>query len=100
MQTGDEPITEENKRIRRLRISADLLIQYLMTHPTTQSEAEKLIEGVRGLSQALFPGTNHVFELIYMPRFRRALREAGLTARRPRLRALPGGRLREGYEPL
>ncbi len=92
MQTGNELLKDENKRIRRLKISADLLVHYLITHPTTQPEAERLIEGVRRLSQALFPGKDHVFDLIYMPRFRRALREAGLLAGRPRLSVLRGGR--------
>lgn len=92
MQTGNELLKDENKRIRRLKISADLLVHYLMTHSTTQGEAERLIEGVRRLAQTLFPDKDHVFDLVYMPRFRRALRDAGLLAKRPRLRLLRGGK--------
>lgn len=78
MHSGNEFLDEENRRIRRLKISADLLVQILMTRPLTIAEAERLIQGVRSLSQELFPGKDDVFDLIYMPRFRRALREAGL----------------------
>jgi hypothetical protein len=92
MQTGNELLKDEDKRIRRLKISADLLVHYLMTHPTTHCEAERLIEGVRRLAQTLFPGKDHVFDLIYMPRFRRALRDAGLLVESPKLRVLHGGK--------
>jgi len=92
MQTGSELLKDEDKRIRRLKISADLLVHYLMTHPTTQCEVDRLIDGVRRLARTLFPGKDHVFDLIYLPRFRRALRDAGLPARRPMLRVLRGGK--------
>ncbi len=92
MHTGNKLHKDEDKRIRRLRISADLLVHYLMTQPTTRAEAEILIEGVRRLARALFPGKDHVFDLIYMPRFRRALREAGLLSPPPELGVLRGGR--------
>lgn len=78
MQTGDRLVEDENKRIRHLKIAADLLVQLLMTHPLTLTEIERLIEGVRILARKLFPEKDHVFDLIYMPRFRRAIREAGL----------------------
>jgi hypothetical protein len=73
----DKLLKEENRRIRLLRISADLVVQQLMTRPITINEADRMILGVRDLASKLFPGKEHVFDLVYLPRFRRALIEAG-----------------------
>ena len=70
---------EENRRIRLLRMSADLLVRLFMTTPVTVSDAEKMIRGLRLFALKLFPDKGEVFDLIYVPRFRRALREAGLV---------------------
>jgi hypothetical protein len=74
-------VQEENRRIRLLRISADLLVRTVMTSPVTLADAESMIHGVRMLALKLFPDKGEVFDLIYVPRFRRALREAGLLQR-------------------
>jgi hypothetical protein len=71
-------IQEENRRIRLLRLSADLLVRTLMTTPVTMSDADTMIQGVRMFALKLFPDKGEVFDLIYLPRFRRALREAGV----------------------
>lgn len=83
-------IREENRRIRLLRISTDLLVQLLMTQPMTVSEAQEMILKVRNFAIKLFPGKERVFDLIYVPRFRRALREAGLGDHRADLKVLKG----------
>ena len=88
MKNQDDLILEENRRIRQLRIVTDLLIQTLMTRPMGMSDADSMIHGVRNLASKLFPGKEHVFDLIYLPRFRRALREAGLVE--PKLYAVRG----------
>lgn len=88
MNSRDELILEENRRIRQLRIVTDLLIQAVMTRSMTLSDAETMISGVRSLASRLFPGKEDVFDLIYLPRFRRALREAGLLEQK--LYAVPG----------
>ncbi len=90
MKNQDDLILEENRRIRQLRIVTDLLIQTLMTRPMSLSDADSMIHGVRNLASKLFPGKEHVFDLIYLPRFRRALREAGLVE--PKLYAVSGDR--------
>ncbi len=77
MTTKD--IMEENRRIRLLRISSDMLIDLVLSRKVSYPEAESMIGGVRDLANNLFPGKDDVFELIYMPRFRRALREAGYS---------------------
>ncbi len=89
MKNRDDLILEENRRIRQLRIVTDLLIQTLMTRPMSLSEADSMIHGVRNLASKLFPGKESVFDLIYLPRFRRALREAGLVE--PKLYVAPNG---------
>jgi hypothetical protein len=88
MGTDYDLLTEENNNIRVLRFSSDLLVQTLMTQPIRPSEAESMIEGVRRLCGKLFPGKEHVFDLIYLPRFRRALREAGHLGASPALRVV------------
>ena len=43
MNSKDELILEENRRIRQLRIVTDLLIQTVMTRSMTLSDAETMI---------------------------------------------------------
>jgi hypothetical protein len=76
--TREELIREENRRIRMLRISSDLLIQVIMTRRLPFSEVDGMIRGVKELAMKLFPGKEDVFDLVYLPRFRRAMREAGM----------------------
>lgn len=92
MLTTTELVREENRRIRLIRIASDLLVYVLMTRSMSPPEAEKMINGVRKLALKLFPGKEHVFDLIYLPRFRRALREAGGYNHQHALRILDGGR--------
>jgi hypothetical protein len=83
METTTNLILEENRRIRLLRISADLLVHVLMTRHPSMSEADRMIAGVRNLALTLFPDKGDVFDLIYLPRFRRALHESGLIQHHP-----------------
>jgi hypothetical protein len=78
MRAPENPLTDENRRIRLLRISTDLLVQIFMTSPVRTQEADRMIRGLRDLAATLFPGKEEVFDLIYLPRFKRALREAGI----------------------
>jgi len=94
MLTPNELVREENRRIRLIRIASDLLVHALMTRPVSQAEAEKMISGLRKLVLKLFPGKEHVFDLIYLPRFRRAFREAGGYNHQHTLRILDGGKAR------
>jgi hypothetical protein len=91
MNSDSDSVKDENRRIRLFRISSDLLIQLIMTRPMSIAEAEGMIDGLRILARQLFPGKDHVFDLIYMPRFRRALREAGLYHGNPDLRLVDAG---------
>lgn len=97
MDITAELVQEENRRIRLLGFSADLLVQTLMTGPVSLAEADRMIQGVRSLALKLFPDKGDVFDLIYVPRFRRALREAGLLETHV-LRAVPEARMHPEIE--
>lgn len=71
-------VEEEDRRIRLLRRVTDLAIQVLMTTPVAPEQAERMIRGTRDFALDIFPGREDVFDLVYMPRFRRALAEAGI----------------------
>jgi hypothetical protein len=92
MHVRDERVEDENRRIRTLRVSCDLLVQVLMTQRLSLTEAESLIGGFRQLALRLFPGKREALDLIYMPRFRRALLEAGLYSNGPILRLVHGAK--------
>jgi hypothetical protein len=92
MMNAQELKREEDRRIRLLRISSDLLVQVFMTQPMSVSEAQEMILRVRNFAIKLFPGKERVFDLVYVPRFRRALREAGLGNHRANLK------VRSGYQ--
>jgi hypothetical protein len=77
MENEEDLIREENRRIRLLRVASDLLVYVLMTRPVSDAEAERLVDGVRQFALKLFPGKEAAFDLIYLPRFRRAFREGG-----------------------
>jgi hypothetical protein len=81
METSQDPLLDENRRIRLLRICTDMLVQIILTRPVSLSEAQEMIEGIKEFALDLFPDKNAEFDLIYLPRFRRALREAGLVSR-------------------
>jgi hypothetical protein len=91
LKPEQDPVLDENRRIRRLRMVSDLMIQLLLTRTVSLAEAEDMISGIRKMTCELFPGKEDVFDLIYMPRFRRALREAGYS-RNTDLRLIQGGK--------
>lgn len=76
MQMGrEEDIREENRKIRELRFVVDLAMNIIMQTPVTIIEASQLVEGVKRVASNLFPGKEELFELIYRPRFQRAIAE-------------------------
>jgi hypothetical protein len=70
-----EEIQEENRKIRRLRLLIDFTISLLYQSSFTLPEALKLIENTKAIALSLFPGKEHVYDLIYKPRFERILTE-------------------------
>jgi hypothetical protein len=70
-----EEIQEENRKIRRLRLLVDFTISLLYQSNLTLPEALKLIANTKTTVLGLFPGKEHVYDLIYKPRFERILTE-------------------------
>lgn len=74
MSTKEE-IVEESRRIRRLRFMVDFWLQLIMQADLSPDEAIQVVEYVKRYACALFPGKEDTFELIYRPRFMRAIEE-------------------------
>jgi len=70
-----QAITEENKKIRRLRFIVDFALQYIRTQEITHDEAISIVEGVKKHALRLFPDKEETFDIIYAPRFKRVLNE-------------------------
>ncbi|MBN1573861.1 MAG: hypothetical protein JW984_11750 [Deltaproteobacteria bacterium] len=70
-----EEIREEQKKINRLRTLVDLTISIILQGDLPIERAQRLVEGVKNQAIALFPGKEETFELIYRPRFNRAIME-------------------------
>jgi len=66
---------EEDRRLRILRRAVDYSLWIIRRTDITLAEAQKLVEGVRQQALILFPGKEDAFDLIYAPRFRRAIAE-------------------------
>ncbi len=71
----DREIREENRRIRFLRFMVDLSLLSIQQDELSLEEAEKVVEDVKKAACSLFPGKDETFELIYRPRFQRAIQE-------------------------
>jgi hypothetical protein len=68
-------ISEEEKKMRRLRFIVNLTEAVLMQSNLTLSESLNLLEQTKKAALALFPDKEFVYDLIYKPRFRRILDE-------------------------
>ncbi len=68
-------IEEENRRLRTLRLLVDFALAYLAQTNLPLEEAQAVVEGVKKQALRLFPEKEETFDLIYLPRFRRLLRE-------------------------
>ena len=71
----DDPLQEEEKKLRRLRFIVDFAIEYLRSQQLSHDEAIRVVEGVRKHTLKLFPGKEDAFDIIYAPRFKRVLNE-------------------------
>lgn len=69
----NQDIREENRRIRFLRFLVDLSIQSIQKNDLSLDEALGLVEEAKRAALSLFPGKELAFELIYRPRFQRAI---------------------------
>lgn len=81
-----DPVADETRRIRRLRVIVDLTASILRQQVSlTEEDARRLIAGARASVLDLFPEKGSTFDLVLAPRFERILHERGL-ARPPDVR--------------
>jgi hypothetical protein len=77
---GDDPaqrqaIREENRNLRYLRTLVDQALAEIRAGTFTREQAAEVLENVRTQALQLFPGKEAAFEIIYRPRFQRAITE-------------------------
>ncbi len=75
MDEHQQAVREENRRLRYLRFLVDLALMEIRGGRFTKPQAEKVVENIRSQALQLFPGKELAFDLIYRPRFRRAISE-------------------------
>ncbi|MFN2433281.1 MAG: hypothetical protein ABR599_10810 [Gemmatimonadota bacterium] len=69
-----EALAEEERRLKIVRFLADLTLARLyQDEDLTHVDALALVERMRDAILALFPGKERAYELLYQPRFDRAL---------------------------
>jgi len=68
-------IREELKKMRRLRFIVDLAEAVLMQSSLTLRESLDLMDQTKKAALVLFPDKESVYDLIYLPRFRRIIHE-------------------------
>lgn len=71
----EQLLEEEEKKMRRLRFVVDLAQAVLMQADLTLREAFQIMHDTKRAAMGLFPGKEHVFDLVYAPRFRRIISE-------------------------
>lgn len=69
----EKAIQDESRRIRFLRYLVDFSILSIQETELNREEALALVEDVKRAACGLFPGKEETFELIYRPRFLRAI---------------------------
>jgi hypothetical protein len=75
IEMEDKEVREENRKIRYLRFLVDFSILSIQQEDFVLEEARELVENVKRATCSLFPGKEETFELIYRPRFTRAIQE-------------------------
>ena len=68
-----EEIDEESRQIRRLRILVRLTLDTITGGGLSPEEAAGMVAATRRVAIEMFPGKEHVFDLIYRPQFQRVM---------------------------
>jgi len=68
-------ILEENRKVRRLQVVVDLVMNVIGQSDLSVEEALELVASTRQFALQLFPDKASTYDLIYQPRFRRLLAE-------------------------
>jgi hypothetical protein len=75
MEIEQREVREENRKLRYLRFLVDFSILSIQQDDLLPEQAQELVEDVKRAACGLFPGKEETFELIYRPRFLRAIHE-------------------------
>jgi len=70
-----EQILEENRKVRRLQIAVDLVLNLVAQSDIPVEEASELVAQTRRFALNLFPDKAQVYDMIYQPKFKRLLVE-------------------------
>ncbi len=71
-----EELQEESRKIRRLQIMMNLVMQVIAQDSTLNvDEASEMVADARKAALFMFPDKELVFDLIYWPRLQRLMRE-------------------------
>jgi shikimate 5-dehydrogenase len=72
---SNEEILEENRKVRRLQILVDLVLNVVAQTDIPVEEASELVAQTRRFALDLFPDKAQVYDIIYQPKFKRLLTE-------------------------
>lgn len=71
-----EELKEESRKIRRLQIVVNMVMQVIaQDHTLTVEEASEMVADTRKAALLMFPDKELAFNLIYWPRLQRLMRE-------------------------
>lgn len=71
-----EELQEENRKIRRLQMMMNMVMQVIaQDHTLTVEEASEMVADTRKAALTMFPDKELAFNLIYWPRLQRLMRE-------------------------
>ncbi len=72
---SDAEIREERRKVRRLQIVVNLVMNLIRQSDLPAEEASELVVATRRYALNLFPDKAQTYDLIYQPRFRRLMAE-------------------------
>jgi hypothetical protein len=70
-----EEILEENRKVRRLQIVVNLVLNLVAQSDIPVEEASELVAHTRQFALNLFPDKELAYDIIYQPKFKRLLAE-------------------------
>jgi len=71
----DAEILEESRKVRRLQIVVDLVMNVISQSELSVEEAAELVAQTRTFALSLFPDKGPTYDLIYQSRFQRLMTE-------------------------
>ncbi|MFP3868684.1 MAG: hypothetical protein ACLFUU_11090 [Desulfobacteraceae bacterium] len=75
MPPSPAEIREENRKLAYLSFLVDQALRLIRSGEVSHEQAGKMVSNIRTQALILFPGKEAVFDLIYQPRFQRAITE-------------------------